>query len=49
MQNLIATVVFITLFSGAAFYSVTQTLDDLTRMDCQAGVVRACKAIAGSK
>jgi hypothetical protein len=49
MNNAIITVTFVAMLSGAAWYSLTQTLDDLTRRDCQAGVVRACEAMAGSK
>jgi hypothetical protein len=49
MKNTIIIVIFITLFSGAAWYSLTQTLDDLTRRDCQAGVAKACEALAQSR
>ena len=49
MKNTIIVVIFITLFGSAAWYSLTSTLDDLTRRDCQAGVVKACKALALSK
>jgi hypothetical protein len=31
--------------SGAALWCLTTTLDDMTRKDCQAGVVRACQAL----
>ncbi len=49
MRNTIIVVIFITLFGSAAWYSLTQTLDDLTQKDCQAGVVKACEALAGSR
>ena len=49
MRNTIIVVIFVTLFGSAAWYSLTQTLDDLTRRDCQAGVVKACEAFAQSK
>jgi hypothetical protein len=49
MRNTIIVVIFVTLFGSAAWYSLTQTLDDLTRRDCQAGVVKACEALAQSK
>jgi hypothetical protein len=49
MRNTIIVVIFITLFGSAAWYSLTQTLDDLTQKDCQAGVVKACEVLAGSR
>jgi hypothetical protein len=49
MKHTFLVVIFITLFGWAFFYSLTQTLDDLTRRDCEAGVVKACEALAGSK
>lgn len=49
MRNTIIVVIFVTLFGGAFFYSLTETLDDLTRRDCQAGVVKACEALAQSR
>jgi hypothetical protein len=49
MQHSLATVVFIVLLAGATWYSLSHTMDDLTRRDCQAGVVAACEAMAGSK
>lgn len=38
-------VVFCLLISGAAWYSLTTTLDDMTRRDCLAGVQKACTAL----
>ena len=31
--------------TGATWWCLTTTLDDMTRQDCQAGVVRACQAL----
>jgi hypothetical protein len=31
--------------SGAFWYCLTTTLDDMTRADCNAGVVAACQAL----
>jgi hypothetical protein len=31
--------------SGAFWYCLTTTLDDMTRADCNAGHVRACQAL----
>jgi hypothetical protein len=31
--------------AGASWWCLTTTLDDMTRIDCQAGVVRACDAL----
>jgi len=42
-------VIVIALFGWAFWYSLTQTLDDLTQRDCEAGVIKACEALAGSK
>ena len=33
------------LLGGAFFYSLTTTLDDMTRRDCAAGIQKACEAI----
>ena len=49
MKHIPLTVFVITLLGWAFFYSLTQTLDDLTQRDCEAGVVKACEALAGSK
>lgn len=32
--------------SAGFWYSITSTLDDLTRRDCRAGVQRACDQLA---
>lgn len=32
------------LLGGAFWYSLTTTLDDLTRRDCAAGIQKACEA-----
>jgi len=49
MKHTPLVVIFITLFGWAFFYSLTQTLDDLTQRDCKAGVVKACEALTGAK
>ena len=49
MKHAPLVVIFITLFGWAFHYSLTQTLDDLTQRDCEAGVVKACEALARSK
>ena len=49
MQHTGLTITLIVLFGWAFHYSLTQTLDDLTRRDCEAGVVKACQAIAGNQ
>ena len=33
------------LLSGAAWYSLTSTLDDMTQRDCNAGIQKACEAL----
>jgi len=33
------------LLSGAFWYSLTTTLDDMTRNDCAAGIKKACDAL----
>jgi len=43
--NAIIWTVFFVLLGGAAYYSVTTTLDDMTRRDCAAGIQKACKAL----
>jgi hypothetical protein len=43
--NAIVWTVFALLLSSAFYYSLTTTLDDLTRRDCAAGVQKACEAI----
>jgi len=49
MKHASLVVIFITLFGWAFFYSLTQTLDDLTQRDCEAGVVKACESLAESR
>jgi Zn-finger domain-containing protein len=41
----ITIVIFCLLLGGAAWYSLTTTLDDMTRRDCLAGVQKACTAL----
>ena len=48
MKNLGVTIVFVSLFAWAFHYSLTTTLDDLTQRDCEAGVVKACEALANN-
>ena len=43
--NAIIWAVFAVLLGGAAYYSVTTTLDDMTQRDCAAGIQKACEAI----
>ena len=38
-------VLFAALLSGAAWYSMTSTLDDMTQRDCNAGIQKACEAL----
>tara|TARA_Y100000356_G_C11154426_1_gene232440 strand:- start:401 stop:670 length:270 start_codon:yes stop_codon:yes gene_type:complete len=33
------------LLGGAFWYSLTTTLDDMTRSDCAAGIQKACKSL----
>lgn len=49
MKNFSVILVFVFLFGWAFYYSLTQTLDDLTQRDCEAGVIKACEALANSK
>lgn len=37
--------VMLTALGLAAFWCLTSTLDDMTRIDCQAGVKAACEAL----
>jgi hypothetical protein len=37
--------VMLVALSLAAFWCLTSTLDDMTRIDCQAGVKAACEAL----
>jgi len=38
-------VLFAALLSGAAWYCMTSTLDDMTQRDCNAGIQKACEAL----
>jgi hypothetical protein len=49
MKNFGVAATFATLFAWAFWVSLTQTLDDLTQKDCEAGVVKACQALAQNK
>lgn len=49
MRDTALSAFFVALFAWAFAYSLTETLDDLTRKDCEAGVVKACEALARSK
>ena len=39
------TTVFILLFGGAAWLSITSTLDQMTERDCRLGVQAACEQL----
>jgi hypothetical protein len=41
----VVSVLFAALLSGAAWYSLTSTLDDMTQRDCNAGIQKACEAL----
>lgn len=41
----LAALLMIAGLSGAFYWCLTTTLDDMTRADCQAGVVAACQAL----
>lgn len=45
MHERIVIAVFCVLFGGAFWYSMTTTLDDMTKRDCLAGVQKACTAL----
>ena len=49
MKNFGLIATFVCLFSWAFWISLTETLDDLTQRDCEAGVVKACQALEKSK
>ena len=49
MKNFGLILAFVSLFGWAFHYSLTTTLDDLTKRDCEAGVVKACQALANNK
>lgn len=44
MRTLAALLMIAGLY-GAFWHCLTTTLDDMTRADCQAGVVAACQAL----
>jgi hypothetical protein len=44
-RNAIIFSVFSVLLVGAFWYSLTSTLDQMTRRDCDAGIERACKSL----
>ena len=41
----VVSVLFAALLSGAAWYSLTSSLDDMTQRDCNAGIQKACEAL----
>lgn len=41
----VVSILFAILLSGAAWYSITSTLDQMTQRDCAAGIQKACEAI----
>ena len=41
----VVSVLFAALLSGAAFFCLTQTLNDMTQRDCNAGIQKACEAL----
>lgn len=41
----VISVLFAALLSGAAFLCLTQTLDELTQRDCNAGIQKACEVL----
>jgi len=41
----VISVLFAALLSGAAWYGLTSTLDDMTQRDCNAGIQKACEAL----
>jgi hypothetical protein len=45
LSQAVAVIVFGLGLGGVAFWALTSTLDDMTRRDCQAGVVRACEEV----
>jgi len=44
-RNAIIWFVFCVLLGGGFWYSLTTTLDDMTKRDCKAGVQRACDSL----
>ena len=41
----VVSVLFAALLSGAAWHSLTHSLDQLTLRDCNAGIQKACEAL----
>tara|TARA_Y100000385_G_C13066488_1_gene626940 strand:- start:437 stop:739 length:303 start_codon:yes stop_codon:yes gene_type:complete len=41
----VVSVIFAALLSGAAWYCMTSTLDQMTQRDCNAGIQKACDAL----
>ena len=41
----VVSVLFAALLSGAAWYCMTSTLDQMTQRDCNAGIQKACEAL----
>lgn len=44
-RNAVIWFVFCVLLGGCFWYSLTSTLDHMTRRDCAAGIQRACKSL----
>jgi len=44
-RNAIIWFVFCVLLGGGFWYSLTTTLDDMTKRDCKAGIQRACDSL----
>lgn len=44
-RNAVIFSIFGILLVGAFWYSLTSTLDQMTRRDCAAGIQRACKSL----
>ncbi len=45
MTNFVVSSVFALLFGGAFFYSINQTLAEMTQRDCAAGIQKACNSL----
>ena len=43
--NAIVIAIFCALMGGALFYSLDQTLTEMTQRDCNAGIQRACDSL----
>jgi hypothetical protein len=39
------TLIMLSALGVAAFWCLTSTLDDMTRLDCQRGIAAACKQV----